>query len=109
MKLRPLLLIRRFLTQRAPPRRWRLAAIIGAAPLAVGLILTQSRSAWLGLVAGVLAIGILQNKKLILLLLLLIALFLLAAPADFQARARSIFDPSMSSNLSRIHMITTGW
>ena len=109
IKMILLLVIPPFVIHPATPRRWRLAAIIGSVPLAAGLVLTQSRSAWLGLVAGLLAIGILQNKKLILVLILLIALFLVAAPADFQARARSIFDPSMSSNLSRIHMVTTGW
>jgi O-antigen ligase len=109
IKMMLLLLIVPFMMHGATPRRWRVAAVFCSVPLAAGILLTQSRSAWLGLVAGILTIALLQNRKLILLLVLLIVLFLLFAPADFQARARSIFDPAMSSNLSRIHMITTGW
>jgi O-antigen ligase len=109
IKLMLLLLILPLTVHKATPRRWRWTAAVLSLPLAVGIVLTQSRSAWLGLVGGIITIGLLQNKKLILLLVLLIVLFLLLAPADFQARARSTFDPAMSSNLSRIHMVTTGW
>ena len=109
IKLMLLLLIVPFMIHRATPRRWRVAAILASIPLVAGLVLTQSRSAWLGLVGGVCAAGMLLDKRLILLLLLLIVLFVLFAPSDFQARAMSIFDPAMSSNLSRIHMITAGW
>lgn len=109
IKLMFLLLIIPFMIHPATPRSWRATAIVVSIPLVVGLVLTQSRSSWLGLVAGAFTIGILQSKKLIVVLLVLVALFVLFAPPDFQARAKSIFDPAMSSNLSRIHMITTGW
>ncbi|TLY27164.1 MAG: O-antigen ligase family protein [Ignavibacteria bacterium] len=109
IKLIVLLFIIPFMIRSETPRAWRLGAAAAGIPLFVGLILTQSRSSWLGLVGGVLAIGMLQNRKIIILLVLVIVLFALFAPADFQSRALSIFDPAMPSNLSRIHMMTTGW
>ena len=93
----------------AAPRAWRIGAILAFIPLFLGMILTQSRSAWLGFVAGVCTIGVLRDKRLILLLVILLVCFILFAPSDYRARAASIFDPAMSSNLSRIHMISTGW
>jgi O-antigen ligase len=109
IKLIVLLLIIPFMIRSDAPRAWRVGAAVAGIPLFVGLVLTQSRSSWLGLVGGVTAIGMLQNKKLLILLVLLVVLFALFAPADFHSRAMSIFDPSMGSNLSRIHMLTTGW
>jgi len=109
IKLMVLLLILPFMIRSDAPRAWRLGAAVAGIPLFVGLILTQSRSSWLGLVGGMVTIGIVQNRKIIILLVLLIVLFVLFAPADFQSRALSILDPAMHSNLSRIHMITTGW
>ncbi len=109
IKLILLLLALPVAVQAAAPRRWRIGALVAFVPLFLGLILTQSRSAWLGFVAGVCTIGAVQEKRLLLLLVILLVCFVLFAPSDFRARAASIFDPSMSSNLSRIHMITTGW
>src|ERR1041385_3153359 len=109
IKMITLLLLLPFAIHPATPRSWRILTIIISLPILTGLILTQTRSSWLGFMAGVIAIGILKSKKTIIVLLLFVFLFLLFAPSDFRNRAKSIVDPANRSNLSRIHMLTTGW
>jgi O-antigen ligase len=109
IKMITLLLLLPFIIHPATPRSWRILTIIGSLPILTGLILTQTRSSWLGFMSGVIAIGILKSKKTIIVLLLFVFLFLLFAPSDFRNRAKSIVDPANRSNLSRIHMLTTGW
>ncbi|HUN64510.1 MAG TPA: O-antigen ligase family protein [Bacteroidota bacterium] len=91
------------------PRRLRIWISAALVPIFTGLVLTQTRSSWLGLVAGLIVIGLRRYRWIIPAAALLIILFLLAAPRDLTARAVSIFDPAMPSNLTRIHMVTTGW
>src|SRR2546427_11805385 len=74
IKLMVLLLIIPFMIRSDAPRAWRLGAAVAGIPLFLGLILTQSRSSWLGLIGGVLAIGLLQNRKIIILMVLVIVL-----------------------------------
>ncbi|MBI1804420.1 MAG: O-antigen ligase family protein [Ignavibacteriae bacterium] len=109
IKMIALLLLIPFVLHQGTPRKWKVFAMIGCVPLLIGLILTQTRSSWLGFIAGVITIGIVKSKKILIALLLLIILFLAFAPTDFRTRAASIFDPMMTSNLTRIHMIATGW
>jgi O-antigen ligase len=104
-----LLLIVPFLVHPSTPSRIKWALVAAAIPLGLALLLTQTRSAWLGMMAGTIVIGIARSRWLIAVLVLLVVLFLLLAPNEFRQRAASIFDPSMTSNLTRIHMIETGW
>lgn len=109
IKMFVLLLLLPFVMHAGTPPAWKVAAGIAGAILLVGLVITQTRSAWLGFIGGAVTLGIIRNKKFLLALLLVIILFLLFAPSDYKVRAASMFDPSQTSNLSRIHMITTGW
>jgi O-antigen ligase len=109
IKMLSLLLVIPFVIHPGTPRRWRLWAAAAAAPLLAVLILTQTRSAWLGFLAGGIVIGVMRSRKMLVALVLLVALFALFAPQSFRDRAASIVDPTMTSNLTRIHMITTGW
>jgi O-antigen ligase len=109
IKMFLLLLALPLIIHKGTPRGWRFFAAVCSVPLFIGLVLTQTRSSWLGFITGVVAIGMMKSKKIILALVILIIVFLLFAPADFRSRAASIFDPTMTSNLTRIHMITTGW
>ncbi|MBI1807967.1 MAG: O-antigen ligase family protein [Ignavibacteria bacterium] len=109
IKMFVMILLLPFLIHPSTPRKWKIYSLVCMIPLLIGLVLTQTRSAWLGFIAGVFTIGIMKNKKVIIALLILIVVFLLVAPQDFRTRAASIFDPTMSSNITRIHMITTGW
>ena len=104
-----ILLILPVILHKETPARWKIFASIAVLPLLVALILTQTRSSWLGFIAGVFTIGIVKSKKLILVLLILIIIFLSVGPSDLRMRAASIFDPANISNLTRIHMIQTGW
>ncbi len=109
IKMIALLLLTPFVVDGRVPGRRRVAALIAALPLFAGLILNQTRSSWLGFVAGIAVLGILRDRRLLIALGVIIVLFALFAPADLHERAASIFDPSMSSNITRIHMISTGW
>jgi len=109
IKMIALLLLIPLIMHEHTPRSWRIFAALCCIPLLIGLILTQTRSSWLGFIAGIIAIGIVRSKKILLVLLLLLVLFCAFAPTDFRTRAASIFDPTMTSNLTRIHMVTTGW
>ncbi len=109
IKMIALLLLIPFIFHEQTPRRWKIFAIIGCIPLLIGLVLTQTRSSWLGFIAGIITIGIVRSKKILIVLLFLLLLFFAFAPNDFRMRAASIFDPTMTSNLTRIHMVQTGW
>lgn len=103
------LMILPFLLERQLSPRWRVIASVSTLPILLALILTQTRSSWLGFLAGSVVIGIVKNKTLLIGVVLTIVLFFLFAPNTFTARALSIVDPSHPSNLTRINMITTGW
>jgi O-antigen ligase len=104
-----LLMILPFLFDVRLSLKWRLLTGLAILPLLMGLVLTQTRSSWLGCIGGVIIVGLIKNKKLLIGLVVLIVLFVLFAPVDFRTRAASIFDPTMTSNLTRIHMVQTGW
>lgn len=109
IKMIVLLVALPFIIHPSTPRRWRWVFLISSVVTFLGLILTQTRSSWLGFIAGVLTIGILKNRKILAGLLLLIVLFAVFAPSDYRNRAMTVMDPTYSSNLARVHMLTTGW
>lgn len=98
-----------FVIHPSTPKKYRILITGLLIPLFAALVLTQTRSSWLGFIAGVVVIAFIQKKVLIYVLIGIVILFLLFAPGDLRSRAFSIFDPDMTSNLTRIHMITTGW
>ena len=60
------------------PKRWRLPMLVGIGGLGILMILTYTRSSWMALIIGLLVVGWLQSKKLLLALVVLglgIALF----------------------------------
>lgn len=102
--------------------RWRIA--LGGAVLALlaGLVITQTRSAWIGFVAGMLVVGTIRDRRMLAVLAVVIALFALLAPVEFRNRALSVAEvrdaggfvadsltTTAESNVSRIQMLTTGW
>lgn len=91
------------------PTRWRWAAALSLIPLLLALILTQTRSSWVGFVAGIVTIGIIKSKNLLIGTIAGIILFFLIAPSTYTHRAVSIFDPTLTSNIARLQMISTGW
>jgi putative inorganic carbon (HCO3(-)) transporter len=91
------------------PTRVRLWLGLALLPVFLGLILTQTRSSWIGFLAGLFIIGLRRHRWVLIGIVVLVILFVLFAPGDFKARAATIFDPTMTSNLTRLHMISTGW
>ncbi len=104
------------------PTRWRIGLAAAVVVLIAGLLISQTRSAWVAFVAGVIVIGLLGDRRVFAGLALLLALFVVFAPADLQDRAMSIVElhdrggfvadsvtTTAESNVSRFQMITTGW
>ena len=104
-----ILLVFPFLVHNLTPLKYKIYFSIALIPLIVALVLTQTRSSWLGLIGGIITIGFFQKKIIILFIIVLLIIFLFFAPSDLRSRAYSIIDPTMTSNLTRIHMISTGW
>jgi O-antigen ligase len=77
-------------------------------PILLALMLTNTRSSWLGFVAGGIVIAVVQNWKFLIVIAAAIVAFFLFAPAHQVDRARSIVDMSHPSNYGRIHMWETG-
>ena len=90
------------------PRKWRVAALACFFPILIALVLTDTRSSWLGFIAGAGVIAILKEKKLILVLAALIAAFFLFAPQKNIDRAKSVVDLNHPSNAGRLTMWSTG-
>jgi len=109
IKMIALLLALPFVIHKETPVKWRIYFLLSGLILLLGLVLTQTRSSWLGFLTGSAAMAVAVNRKMILALLALILVFLIFAPSDFRERADSIFDPTHISNITRLHMITTGW
>jgi O-antigen ligase len=109
LKMFALLMAGPFIMHRGTPPKWKLFFSLSFAILVVGLVITQTRSSWLGFLAGAVTIAFLRNRWMLLVIVGMLVLFVLIAPPDYKARALSMVDPDMRSNLSRIHMLTTGW
>jgi O-antigen ligase len=109
LKMFVLLMAAPFILHHGTPLKWKVFFSASFAILVVGLVITQTRSSWLGFLAGAVTIAILRNRWMLLAIIGLLVLFILFAPPDYKLRAVSMFDPGMKSNLSRIHMLTTGW
>lgn len=86
--------------------RWLWAAAI---PLAgVGLALTLTRSAWIGLIVAVAFILLLWKPKALILLPVVVVLVFLFSPRSIRERAQSIFSLQSSSNQQRLQYIRAG-
>jgi len=109
IKMIVLLLLLPFLLHQGTPTRFRTFGLVAAAPTLLALILTFTRSSWLGFIGGCVTIGILKNKYVIPVLLLVVILFLLLAPLPLRERAYSVADPNHPNNIGRVHLWTTGF
>jgi len=89
-------------------RKERLIVVVSFILIFSTLILTMTRSSWMGFLVGSIVLGIIYNKKILLYLAGFIVLFTLFAPQSFKDRALSSFDPNHPSNRTRIHMVETG-
>jgi O-antigen ligase len=108
LKMMSSLLIIPFLINKSTPKREKLLLAVFLLPIFCALMLTNTRSSWLGFVTGGVIIAIVQSRKFLIALVGLIVAFFLFAPAHQVDRARSIVDMSHPSNYGRIHMWQTG-
>jgi O-antigen ligase len=87
-------------------RWWYLlpAALIGS----TALVLSYTRSAWVGMALGLLMLAAVWQRRLLLLYPLLAVLVWLAVPRAVLDRALSIFDLQQHANYDRVCMVISG-
>jgi len=85
-------------------RSWRIRIVLMSAELILLFLiyLSRTRSAWLGLLAGLLTVLFITRKRLIPVVVLIFALGVALGPEAIRERVVSIVDPSYSSNSVRI-------
>jgi O-antigen ligase len=76
--------------------------------MVVALVLTFTRSAWVGTAAGLGVLLVLKDRRLLAALPLTMALVILLAPASVTARMYSMFDVNDPSNRDRVAMLESG-
>ena len=76
--------------------------------LVAGLGLTFTRSAWVGVSAGVGTLFLLKDRRLVGLLPIAIAVLVAAAPAAVTSRVYSMFDKNDPTNRDRMAMLEAG-
>ncbi len=108
LKMIACLLIVPFLLHAKTPIRYKKLFSLFFVPPFLALILTNTRSSWVGFLGGFIVLSYLKNKYLFFVLVAFIALFFLLAPASQVHRARSIVDLSDPTNHSRLVMWSTG-
>lgn len=104
-------------------RRDRIVIAAAVAVMLLALVLTQTRSSWVGFAAGAVFLGVLRYRSILLGLALLAVVFWFTAPAHYQDRISHMFttdsrvvegssgdtEAVVGSNKSRLRMIETGW
>ena len=89
-------------------QRDRLWAALVMPALAVAIVLTLSRSAWVGACAAAALLLSLKDFRLLAILPIVGAIFFAIAPATLTKRFTSIFEPNDPSNRDRIAMLRIG-
>lgn len=92
------------LLTKGTPVIWKVFSGIGLSITISALIMTSTRSSWLGFILGVIVIGIMMRKEIIYLLLIGIAVFFFFAPQHIKERVESIWDLNHPNNIGRLHM-----
>ncbi|HSG29528.1 MAG TPA: O-antigen ligase family protein, partial [Candidatus Krumholzibacterium sp.] len=90
------------------PRPVRVISAICGAVVLVPLVMTFTRSSWLGLVAGLGLMCLLRARRLIPFLAAALVLLVVVAPPQVRERALSSFDPYHPSNIERTYMWKAG-
>jgi O-antigen ligase len=76
--------------------------------LAAAIALTFTRSAWVGVAAGVTVLFVLKDRRLLALLPIISILFVVLAPARINARMYSVFDMHDPTTRDRVAMLREG-
>lgn len=97
-----------FIMSNETVKKERIYFLIAFIPTFMALILTNTRSAWMGFVAGVIVMSVLHYRRLFGILIVTVILFFSFAPESQVMRAKSIIDFTNSTNIGRLNMWTTG-
>ena len=89
----------------AGQRMWPMIAVPA---LLVALIVTQTRNAWIGVLAAMIVLLGARRLHLLFIAPVLVGLFFLVAPASLKARALGMFDPNSEVNRDRPVMLSVG-
>lgn len=89
-------------------KKWRIYTSIGLLICITALVLTSTRSSWLGFLLGASIISIIVKKEILYILIVSIVLFFFLAPQSVQDRIESIWNPNHPNNVGRLHMWETG-
>jgi O-antigen ligase len=89
-------------------QRDRVWAAVVMPALVVALALTFTRSAWVGVFAGVGVLFMLKDRRLVGVLPIVAAVFIALAPAAITDRAASMFDMNDPTNRDRVAMLEAG-
>ena len=76
--------------------------------LAAAIALTFTRSAWVGVAAGVTVLFVLKNRRLLALLPVIAVLFVILSPARINARMYSMFNLNDPTTRDRVAMLREG-
>ena len=76
--------------------------------LAAAIALTFTRSAWIGVAAGVTVLFVLKDRRLLALLPVIAVLFVVLTPARINARMYSMFDMNDPTTRDRVAMLREG-
>jgi len=80
----------------------------GTAVISLALLLTFTRSVWIGWLAAVIVLVTLRRPRLLLWLAPAVIVFVILMPMNLFGRLVSTFDTRQSSNLDRIRMVEAG-
>ncbi len=107
---------------RGVARTERVLYLLASVVLMIALVLTQTRSSWIGFAAGMIVLGIAAYRSVFVIMLALVVAFVLLAPGGLMERATHMFATSQSgatdgavaantvaSNQYRMRMWETGW
>lgn len=108
LKMIVALLLLPFMLDPEMKKRDRIVAAVAFLPVLAALVLTNTRSAWLGLLFGIMVMSLLRFRKLVIAAAVAVLLFFQFAPERQVSRALSIVDLNHPSNISRINMWSTG-
>ncbi|MDZ7261952.1 MAG: O-antigen ligase family protein, partial [candidate division KSB1 bacterium] len=90
------------------PIRTKIATLVSGILIIIPLIFTFTRSSWIGFAAGLIIIGILENRKLLAALVAGLVAFIVLAPPALKDRTLSIFDVNHPHNVERTNMWKAG-
>jgi putative inorganic carbon (HCO3(-)) transporter len=97
-----------FVVHVATPLRMRILSALALIPVLLALLLTFTRSSWIGALAGLVVVGVSRTKIVLVAVVAIVLTFVLVAPPRFVDRARSSLDLSHPANQGRLLMWKTG-